>query len=116
MKKNFDPNNYHVHTKELLYKNTTTKRTYAALDEISYPQLFECLAPDQKRDVLLQLQKFPPHAQKSILAEWQARCLTQDIRNPAAYLFGIIKKARIDEFRPCEILKEEDNYMDNDLV
>lgn len=109
MNKNFDPNHYHVRTNELMYKNTTTKRTYAALDEISYPQLFAYLAPDQKRDVLLQLQKFPPHIQQSILAEWQARCQTQEIRNPAAYLFGIIKKARIDEFRPCEILKEADN-------
>lgn len=109
MNKNSNSNHDYVRTNELLYKNTTTKRTYAALDEISYPQLFEYLAPDQKRDVLLQLQKFPSSIQQSILAEWQTRCQTQEIRNPAAYLFGIIKKARINEFRPCEILKEADN-------
>lgn len=103
MNKNFDPNNYHVRTNELLYKNTTTKRTYAALDEISYPQLFEYLASDQKRDVLLQLQRFLPHVQQSILAEWQARCLTKEIRNPAAYLFGIIRKARTGIFRVSEV-------------
>ncbi|MCX8745860.1 hypothetical protein J3U64_00050 [Snodgrassella sp. B3800] len=103
MNKNFDPSHDYVRTNELLYKNTTTKRTYAALDEISYPQLFEYLAPDQKRDVLLQLQRFLPHVQQSILAEWQARCLTKEIRNPAAYLFGIIKKARAGEFRAGNI-------------
>lgn len=104
MNKNFKSNHDYVRTNELLYKNTTTtKRTYAALDKISYPQLFAYLAPDQKRDVLLQLQKFPPHIQQSILAEWQARCQTQEIRNPAAYLFGIIKKARIGIFRVSEV-------------
>lgn len=79
-------------------KNTPT-RTYAASDNISYPPLFTALASDQKRDVKLQLQRFPQTVQQSILAEWQSRCLMHAIRNPAAYLFGIIKKAKAGEFR-----------------
>lgn len=37
--------------KELFIKNTTTKRTCTASEEVSYPQLFNLLAPDQRWDV-----------------------------------------------------------------
>lgn len=107
MKKVFDTIDHYVRTNELHYKNTTTKRTYAALDEISYPQLFYALAPDQRRDALLQLQNLPPSTIQCIFDEWQTRCQIQDIRNPAAYLFGIIKKAKAGEFRTGAILKYE---------
>jgi len=86
----------------------TTKRTYAAIEKISYPQLFFKLAPDQQKDARRQLQYFSLALRQTILDEWQARCLNHDIRNPAAYLFGIIKKARADEFRPNEIHKSLD--------
>jgi len=86
----------------------TTKRTYAAMEQISYPQRFFQLASDQQKDARRQLQYFPLALRQTILDEWQARCLNHDIRNPAAYLFGIIKKARADEFRPNEIHKSLD--------
>ena len=95
--------------KELFIKNTTTtKRTCSAWDEVSYPQLFNLLAPDQRWDAWKQLQRFPVDVQQNILDEWQARCLVQDIHNPAAYLFGIIKKAKLGTFRANEIFKNRE--------
>jgi len=93
---------------EMKLNQITKKRTYAAMEQISYPQRFFQLAADQQKDARRQLQYFPLALRQTILDEWQARCLNHDIRNPAAYLFGIIKKAKADEFRPNEIHKSLD--------
>jgi len=93
---------------EMKLNGFTTKRTYAAIEKISYPQQFFKLAADQQKDARRQLQYFSLALRQTILDEWQARCLNHDIRNPAAYLFGIIKKARADEFRPNAIHKSLD--------
>lgn len=75
------------------------------MEEIVYPQFFRLLAPDQKWDVKKQMLPLPLQIQQDLLDEWQARCIHHEIRNPAAYLFGMIKKARMGEFRASEILK-----------
>ncbi|MNC78213.1 hypothetical protein D3C75_1303760 [compost metagenome] len=36
---------------------------------------------------------------QAILDEWDARCQASTVRNPAGYLFGIIRKAMQSEFR-----------------
>jgi len=106
MLKKLDVDAY-VRRKQDIYE-ITTKRTYAAIEKVSYPQRFFQLAADQQKDARKQLQYFSLPLRQTILDEWQARCLNHDIRNPAAYLFGIIKKARADEFRPSEIRKNPD--------
>lgn len=94
--------------KQNLNNTVTTKRTYAAQEEVAYPQLFELLAPDQKRDARRQMQSLPLQVQQNLLDEWRARCVRDNIRHPAAYLFGMIKKARAGEFRVSEILQDHD--------
>ena len=80
-------------------KINTTERTYGLSEHISYPQLFRLLAKDQQQDALVQLSALPLSTQQLLLDEWQARCLSQDIRNPAGYLFGMIRKAQLGTFR-----------------
>ncbi|XKM13296.1 hypothetical protein RCS94_09760 [Orbaceae bacterium ac157xtp] len=80
-------------------KNKRTEHTYALSKQISYPQLFRLLEEDQQQDALLQLSHLPFTTQQVLLNEWQARCLSQHIRKPAAYLFGMLKKALKGEYR-----------------
>jgi len=95
-------------TNEIKNTPTTTQRTYAVLNELSYPQVFEGLASDQQRDIIIQLKRLPFYLQQQVLDEWQARCDALDIRNTAGYLFGIIKKARNGEFRINQAIKEDE--------
>lgn len=86
----------------------TTERTYANND-ISYPQLFSLLASDQQRDAVKKLSLLPVVIRQAVLDEWAIRCVNEAIRSPAGYLFGMIKKARHNEFRPCAILKHSNS-------
>lgn len=80
-------------------KINTTERTYALSEQVSYPPLFRLLAKDQQQDALVQLSALRLSTQQLLLNEWQVRCLSQHIRNPAAYLFGMIRKAQLGTFR-----------------
>lgn len=84
-------------------KKNTTERTYGLSEQVSYPQLFRLLAKDQQQDVLMQLSGFRLSTQQLLLNEWQARCLSQNIRNPAGYLFGMIRKAQLGTFRATKL-------------
>lgn len=93
---------------EIINKNNTKERTYATLKEQTYPHLFYTLAPDQQRDAIQQLQTLPLLTQQNILNEWQNRCLMQEIQNKPAYLFGMLKKARYNKYRPCNIKSQSE--------
>lgn len=88
-------------------KMNTTKRTYALSEQLSYPLLFRLLAKDQQEDALVQLSALRLSTQQLLLNEWQARCLSQDIRNPAGYLFGMIRKAQLGTFRPTRLDEQQ---------
>lgn len=87
-------------------KKNTTERTYGLSEQISYPQLFSLLAKDQQQDVLKQLSALPLSTQQLLLNEWQARCLSQQICNPAGYLFGMIRKAQLGTFRETRFSRQ----------
>lgn len=76
------------------------ERTYTDSSELTYPHLFDLLAQDQKRDAIALLQKLDKDTGQSVLNEWAVRCEQNQIRNRAAYLFGILKKAKSNTFRP----------------
>lgn len=85
----------------------TTERTYGLSEQVSYPQLFRLLAKDQQEDALVQLSALPLSTQQLLLNEWQARCLSQNIRNPAGYLFGMIRKAQLGTFRETGFSRQQ---------
>lgn len=87
-------------------KINTTERTYALSEQVSYPPLFRLLAKDQQQDALVQLSVLRISTQQLLLNEWQARCLSQHIRNPAGYLFGMIMKAKLGTFRETRFSRQ----------
>lgn len=76
------------------------KRTYGAGDKLTYPPRFATLAPDQQRDARILLKHLPESVQQVLLDEWEQCCRCKSVRNPAAYLFGLFRKAQKGEFRP----------------
>lgn len=65
----------------------------------SLPARFDTLDGEQRAGVLSALRQLDVDQQHSVLAEWDARCSTTRVRNPAGYLFGIIHKALHGEFK-----------------
>ncbi|MFD1261651.1 STY4528 family pathogenicity island replication protein [Entomomonas asaccharolytica] len=62
-------------------------------DNLKLPARFLALSTAQQDSGLLALSTLEPVQQQQVLDEWQQRCEQQAIRNPAAYLHGIIQKA-----------------------
>jgi len=69
-----------------------------ARDALRLPQRFTLLKDGQQHGALAALQQVAADLQQSVLDEWDARCRCNTVRNPAAYLFGIIQKALRGEF------------------
>ncbi|MBQ4775641.1 STY4528 family pathogenicity island replication protein [Pectobacterium versatile] len=69
------------------------------LGMLRLPERFMALKAEQQSGALAALQSVEPSLHQSILDEWDARCTTTTIRNPAGYLFGIIQKALRGDFR-----------------
>lgn len=65
----------------------------------SPPSRFQTLKVEQQNGVLIALQQVEPALRQAVLNEWDARCRTSAVRNPAGYLFGIIQKAIRGEFK-----------------
>ena len=65
----------------------------------STPSRFQTLKVEQQNGVLIALQQVEPALRQAVLNEWDARCHTRAVRNPAGYLFGIIQKAIRGEFK-----------------
>ncbi|MEI7228648.1 STY4528 family pathogenicity island replication protein [Pectobacterium carotovorum] len=69
------------------------------LGMLRLPERFMALKAEQQSGALAALQSVEPNLHQSVLDEWDARCTTTTIRNPAGYLFGIIQKALRGDFR-----------------
>src|SRR3989344_4961824 len=69
-----------------------------ALGDLQWPQRFTELKAEQQAGARLALQQVDGALRQAVLDEWAARCGKQGIRNPAAYLFGIIQRAIHGEF------------------
>jgi hypothetical protein len=65
----------------------------------SLPRRFQALKAEQQAGALVALQQVEPGLRQAVLDEWDARCRTSTVRNPAGYLFGIIQKAIRGEFK-----------------
>ncbi|HHG5367055.1 TPA: STY4528 family pathogenicity island replication protein [Pseudomonas aeruginosa] len=63
------------------------------------PERFLRMKPEQQSGALTAIQSVDLELHQALLDEWDARCNTSTIRNPAGYLFGIIQKAMRGEFR-----------------
>jgi hypothetical protein len=87
--------NKEVHT----YSTEPDPEKSASIPQLTLPQRFESLQPDQQNDILVKLGKVPPTQRQPVLDEWNCRCERGEARNPVAYLFGLIKKALAGQFR-----------------
>ncbi|EPZ16294.1 hypothetical protein M622_12980 [Thauera terpenica 58Eu] len=65
----------------------------------SPPHRFQTLKAEQQAGALVALQQVEPSLRQAVLDEWDARCRSSTVRNPAGYLFGIIQKAIRGEFK-----------------
>ncbi|MDR2259466.1 MAG: hypothetical protein LBE06_00725 [Azoarcus sp.] len=60
---------------------------------------FRRLAADQQDDLSDRLRALPVEQRRDVLAEWHVRCAAGAVRDAAAYLFGLIRKALQGTFR-----------------
>jgi hypothetical protein len=60
---------------------------------------FRQLAADQQNDLSGRLRSLPVKQRRDVLAEWHVRCVARAVRDAAAYLFGLIRKALQGTFR-----------------
>jgi hypothetical protein len=60
---------------------------------------FRRLAADQQDDLSGRLRTLPVEQRRDVLAEWSVRCAAGAVRDAAAYLFGLIRKALKGTFR-----------------
>lgn len=66
---------------------------------VRLPDRLADLRPEQREGALAALRQVEADLQQLVLDEWAARCETSRVRNPAAYLFGLIQRALRGEFR-----------------
>jgi hypothetical protein len=57
------------------------------------------LDADQQDYLSSRLQALPVEQRQDVLAEWSVRCAAGTVRDAAAYLFGLIRKALDGAFR-----------------
>lgn len=69
------------------------------LGMLQLPERFLRLKAEQQSGALAAIQSVDAELHQALLDEWDVRCNTSSIRNPAGYLFGIIQKAMRGEFR-----------------
>jgi len=62
------------------------------------PERFLRLKQAQQDGALMALQQVESILRQTVLDEWDVRCRSSTVRNPAGYLFGMIQKAIRGEF------------------
>lgn len=67
---------------------------------VSYPTLFSHLKADQQSELKITLNRLAAKLRQPVLDEWAIRCRQQQVRSPAGYLYGLLKKALRGEFKP----------------
>ncbi|MBS0450054.1 MAG: hypothetical protein JSS14_01970 [Proteobacteria bacterium] len=70
-----------------------------ALQHLRLPERLLRLKDEQQSGALVALQQVDESLRQAVLDEWDARCRSSTVRNPAGYLFGIIQKAIRGEFK-----------------
>ena len=75
-------------------------------NDLSLPERFTTLKPEQQSGALTALAQLDVLQQQAVLDEWDSRCNSTSIRNPAGYLFGVIQKALRGEFKAWAGLSE----------
>ncbi|CAM5208846.1 MULTISPECIES: STY4528 family pathogenicity island replication protein [Alcaligenaceae] len=85
-----------VHSSRINEVHTTVQA--CRLSELHWPDRFAELKAEQQAGVRMALQQVDGALRQAVLDEWAARCGKRGIRNPAAYLFGIIQRAIRGEF------------------
>jgi len=81
------------------YRACAREQHGAFHDSLQFPARFAQLLPAQQRDVISRLQRIKPAERQAVLNEWDVRCALGYVRDAAAYLFGIIKKALTGMFQ-----------------
>nr|BFD40971.1 STY4528 family pathogenicity island replication protein [Pseudomonas sp. FFPRI_1] len=71
---------------------------------------FKALKTEQQNGALAALQSVEWALHQAILDEWDARCHTTSVRNPAGYLFGLIQKAVHGDFRTWAAQKAKPSW------
>ncbi|CAI1728025.1 STY4528 family pathogenicity island replication protein [Serratia fonticola] len=89
------------------YKERTTysapaheNHTEGGITDLRLPDCFERLEYPQQCEALTDLQRVRIELQQAVLDEWSARCQQGGIRQPAGYLFALIRRAKNGQFRP----------------
>lgn len=67
--------------------------------KLRLPDRFLALRGEQQSGAMVALRQVEADQRQAVLDEWAARCRHSTVRNPAAYLFGIIQKAIRGEFK-----------------
>jgi hypothetical protein len=70
-----------------------------AMQSLRLPERMLRLKDEQQSGALAALQQVDEPLRQAVLDEWDARCRSSTVRNPAGYLFGIIQKAIRGEFK-----------------
>lgn len=78
-----------------------------ARGSLRLPDRFRALKAEQQAGALAALQSVDPGLYQPILDEWDARCATSTVRNPAGYLFGLIQRAMRGEFNAWAAAKPD---------
>ena len=92
-----------------VYKEVPTYPTSCNVSQVERPIIersdadllarFRLLAADQQDYLSGRLRALPVEQRRDVLAEWSIRCAAGTVRDAAAYLFGLIRKALQGTFR-----------------
>lgn len=84
---------------EHIYKSVRTVPRAREAAELRLPPQFARLRGEQQAGAMSALQQLELPLQQSVLDEWEARCRSPGVRNPAGYLFGLIQRAVHGQFQ-----------------
>jgi hypothetical protein len=84
---------------DLIDKEIRTVPRARENSRLRLPERLADLRSEQREGALAALRQVESDLQQLVLDEWAARCQTATVRNPAAYLFGLIQRALRGEFR-----------------
>jgi len=82
------------------------RTTAYAREAYRLPERFLGLKQAQQDGALMALQQVESSLRQPVLDEWDVRCRSSVVRNPAGYLFGIIQRAIRGEFNAWAAKKE----------
>lgn len=84
---------------EHIYNSVRTVPRAREGSELRLPPPFGRLRTEQQAGAMSALQQLELSLQQSVLDEWEARCRSPGVRNPAGYLFGLIQRAVHGQFQ-----------------